>query len=380
MFRKAGLMFFLLIITSCGASTDLRHENMATLKERWDQANEPIRMLPSDYEVVFQSLPLSGQLDRQPWTDSYWPSYRGGLAARWRDDISGHDVNPVTFDQARLMEPAQLSRLSPAEKFDLFVGDDSFTLFNSEIKRTSPDDEAWFGICHGWAPASLAFKEPKAITLTGANGLAIPFGSSDIKALLSLYSADYAQVKSWMLAARCNDDFAKNPEAENKPGCRDTNAGAFHLVLANLIGIKKRGFVADLTRDIEVWNQPIAGFSTKVLSESRGRSRGASFWTVREVTVETTIQYGAEISPEWASVGSKMMTRTYNYRLEINRRGMIIGGAWLSEQRPDFLWTNSTPKFEDGSNRRAGDKVIKWSELSKIYEAATTAESDAPEL
>jgi hypothetical protein len=183
-----------------------------------------------------------------------------------------------------------------------------------------------------------------------------------------------------MIAARCNDDFSKNPEAANKPGCRDTNAGAFHLVLANLIGIQKKGFIADLTRDIEVWNQPIASFSTKVLSESRGRSRGASFWTVREVTVETTIQYGAEISPEWASVGSKMMTRTYSYRLEINRRGMIIGGAWLSEQRPDFLWTNSTPKFEDVSNNRAGGAIIKWSELSKIYEAAIAAESDAPAL
>ena len=224
----------------------------------------------------------------------------------------------------------------------------------------------------------MAYAEPKAVTLTGANGVAIPFGSSDIKALLSLYTADYARVQGRMLAARCNDDFSKTPQSANKPSCRDTNAGAFHLVLANMIGLQKKGFMADLTRDIEVWNQPIGGFTTKILQESRGRSPGAALWTAREVTVETTIEYGAEVAPVWNSSGSRMMTRTYSYRLELNRRGMIIGGTWLSEQRPDFLWANSNPVFEDVASRTSGGAVMPWSELKKIYEAAIAAENDTP--
>lgn len=336
-------------------------------------------MLPSDYEIVFTSLPLTGKLEKEPWADSYWPSREGGLAQRWRDGVAGHEVSRVSWETAKQMTDKDLSRLSPAEKFDIFVGSESFNLFSSELTRTSPSDDYWFGICHGWAPAALAFNEPKAIKLKGPSGIEVPFGSSDVKALLSLYAGDYAKVKSQMLAARCNDDFSKNPESAKKPNCRDTNAGAFHLVLTNLIGLQKKGFVADLTRDFEVWNQPVSGFETKILKESRGRSQGAALWTAREITVETTIHYGAEISPEWKALGSNMRSRTYQYRLELNRRGMIIGGAWLTDERPDFLWTNSTPDFEDAASRTGNGKVIEWSKLQLLYDASAAAGVDLEE-
>jgi hypothetical protein len=372
-----GLVF--LTVSGCGDSDDGRIPGTSSLRERWDRANDPIRMLPSDYVLVFDALPLKGNLEREPWADSYWPSMRGGLAHRWLSGVDGHEVTPVTLEAARTMSPKELSSLSPAEKFDIFIGNEKLPLFKSELERTSPNDGAWFGICHGWAPAALAFTEPKAVSVKGPSGIEVPFASSDIKALLSLYSAEYADVDGQMLASRCNDDFSKNPEAANKPSCRDTNAGAFHLVISNLLGIHRKGFVADLTRDLEVWNQPISGFETKIIKETRGRSLGASMWTAKEITVETNLYYGAEISPQWDSTGGNISVKSYRYRLELNRRGMVIGGEWLSERRPDFLWSNSTPKFTDTVSTRRGGEKIAWSELQKIYEAGIGATENIPD-
>lgn len=365
----------ILAVTACGA----RNESQSTTKEHWDRANDPFRMLPANYVFDLNSLPLEGKLSKEPWADSYWPSKKGGTANRWMEGVSGHDVAPVSLDSAKTMSAPELAVLSPAEKFDIFVGDGSMSLFNSELERTHPSDEPWFGICHGWAAASLAFAEPKAVVVKGPSGIEIPFASSDVKALLSLHSAEYAQVNTQFLASRCNVDLSKNPELARSPECRDTNAGAFHLVIANRIGRAGEGFAADVARGLEVWNQPISGYKTKILGESRGGSPGADARTFKEVVVETTIYYGAEIYPRWESAGSNMASKTYKYRLEINRRGLIVGGEWLTEERPDFMWANSTPQFVD-TRSNEGVRPIRWSALQKIYDAsiATTADAKDP--
>ncbi|NBX17181.1 MAG: hypothetical protein EBR09_07440, partial [Proteobacteria bacterium] len=69
------------------------------------------------------------------------------------------------------------------------MGRFDFPTVQSERRRTSPAAAAWEGLCHGWAPASLEFNEPEPVTVTGENNIKIPFGSSDIKALLSWYMA-----------------------------------------------------------------------------------------------------------------------------------------------------------------------------------------------
>ena len=39
--------------------------------------------------------------------------------------------------------------------------------------------------------------------------------------------------------------------------CEGVNAGALHILLANMVGIRKEGFIADVTRDREVWNHQL---------------------------------------------------------------------------------------------------------------------------
>ncbi|MCX6111320.1 MAG: hypothetical protein NTZ90_17125 [Proteobacteria bacterium] len=74
--------------------------------------------------------------------------------------------------------------------------------------------------------------------------------------------------------------------------------------------------------------------------------------------------YSIEIAPSWAPVvgTSHQSNRNviYRYRVELNAAGGIIGGEWLSNERPDFLWTQGMPLFE-------GEFQL----LGKIYGKAT---------
>ena len=149
----------------------------------------------------------------------------------------------------------------------------------------------------------------------------------------------------------------------NTPSCRDANAGAFHIVLANQIGILKEGFIADVARMGEVWNQPVYKFESRQLSR-RGPSPGAAPGTYEEVVMETMMDYSIEIQPQWDPLGQlaeRPMTRSvlYRYRLELNRDGEILGGIWLQDDRPDFIWL-----------QRRGPFFGTDASIQKIYEAS----------
>jgi hypothetical protein len=136
-------------------------------------------------------------------------------------------------------------------------------------------------------------------------------------------------------------------EAFRTKACSDTNAGAFHLVLSNIVGIQKQSFIADITRDREVWNQAVAGYVTKEVAQYSGDkiSPDAAPGTVKEVEIWTTFYYTTEMAPAWSPFGdgTKLDRRyhvplTYRYKIELDANGHIIGGSWLSDSRPDFLW------------------------------------------
>jgi hypothetical protein len=150
--------------------------------------------------------------------------------------------------------------------------------------------------------------------------------------------------KTKFLGSRCSLDKAHgNFYYESE--CADTNAGAFHVILTNYIGLRNESFVIDRTRDAEVWNQPVEAFSVKVLEESRGASDGAAEGTRKEVVVETLVRWVAEVQNEWNRSGTNLQVSKYRYKLELDSRGRIIGGAWLSWERPDFIWTQTRPGF-----------------------------------
>src|SRR6185295_6707452 len=86
----------------------------------------------------------------------------------------------------------------PAEKYDLLVGDPSWSLTRRmqdegwlyySGPRTVP---TWVGYCHGWASAAYSVPRPhKTVEMTSAAGTRIPFYPDDIKALQTALWADY---------------------------------------------------------------------------------------------------------------------------------------------------------------------------------------------
>lgn len=358
-FSILGLSFF---VSSCGQiASDRSPIDASNSKEAWNAVNDPSN-LRDLYEVHFALLPLSADLERKPWSDTYWPSNQGGLASRWHDPLRpnawSYELNTET--QVQTMSQESLALLSPAEKYDVFVGRYTFPLVSHERQRTHASDPGWFGLCHGWAPAAINFKEPNPVVVESTAGVKVPFGSSDVKALL-LFAQQYGD-DSRMAGDRCNFDDAGRA---SDPECRDINAGSFHVILANQIGIRGEGFVAEVNRAAQVWNQPVFGFTTEVISQSSDVYASAAPGTVSIVTVRSKMRYIVEMAPQWeplpyAEFPSQGTDRQYDYTLELNANGEILGGEWLSDDHPDFFWTQSKPEFTGY-----------FAELSQIYEAAT---------
>ena len=373
-----------LVIAPLSTSCSDEQQSQSNLKEAWDRRNAPENMGYDYiaetylYKVRLADLPMSGSLDKEPWSGDYWPTYRGGITYRWAQDSSEVDkygYNLIPYDQLTVRRAAYLS---PAEKLDIALGDSRYGLTKKERERTQvlrtvpghsgydPDYKipTWEGLCHSWAPATLHFDNPGPTSFTNEDGLNVYFGSSDVKALLTYY-LHYNYGRTHFLGGRCNLDFGKLKESLNRGDisleeyrrklnsaeCRDANAGAFHIVLANQLGRLKEGFIADVTRDFEVWNQAVHRFDSKIVATSEGASPGAARGTVREVDVETAMTYTVEIPHSWRRVAPSHANRTvtYKYRLELDADGDIIGGEWYNngtkDDRPDFLWKQEKPVF-----------------------------------
>lgn len=330
-------------IASCGRSTP----NASHTDEAWNNVNDPLR-LGSNYEYRLQQLPTGGVTAALPWTDSYWPSNQGGIALRWIARQNGFSYQTMTRDQVRRLTPAQLASLSPAEKFDILNGRYDFPLTQSERQRTAPGLPSWHGLCHGWAAAAINYQEPKSVIATSADGLSIPFGSSDVKALLSYFQGQAATGPTYVMGSRCDINLTWNPQASNLPQCRDVNAGAFHVITANFLGRWQKSYLADVTRDEQVWNQPVYQFATRI-NNYQQPSYGAAPGTVQEAVITTTIYYMVGINAQWQSTlntsTQKFDSKTFTYTVELNGVGQIIGGQWLTVDRPDFLWLRPADNF-----------------------------------
>jgi hypothetical protein len=83
------------------------------------------------------------------------------------------------------------------------------------------------------------------------------------------------------------------------------------------------------------------------------------------------MNYVGEAGANWAHGFTHTPDRIYNYRLELNEAGQIIGGAWRDEARHDFLWRKEKPEFIDVG-------ALRFSSLKSLYEASIQAPADAP--
>ncbi|MBF0359785.1 MAG: hypothetical protein HQK49_02185 [Oligoflexia bacterium] len=340
MLRKKILSMLCLIL--------LTYSSLVFSMASWDESDDPDIIQQEDsnytYEYNFYRLPTQGKISHLPWTDSYWPHNRRGLAYRYATKRSAERF--YSLSEVKKMSLQQLATLSPAEKYDIYMGRFDYPLTNEEFERTSYDSPEWEGICNGWAPASLAFKEPKPVTLVGANGIQVPFGSSDIKGLLSLFIAEKSGQSSYFVGTRGYKTF-RIFRSNVVPDF--LNAGAFHVIMTNRIGKQDKGFVIDVDNGLEVWNQPVHAFKTRILRE-QAPSYNYAYGTVKEILVSSEVVYTDEIEPEFKARNidgneSFRKTKKYDYILELDRNGNILGGKWTSSEYPGFLWSMSAGVF-----------------------------------
>lgn len=336
----------------------------------------------------------SSKLPFQPWSSSYWPLLEGSITSRYSDQNKPRSniqqyAKYILEDRPaeELVKEGKENFLSPAEKYDLLMGDKKYSLTNSILNslKNAGKLEGWEGICHGWAPAAYMYNRPvRSIKVANPEGKNITFYPADIKALSSLLWANLSY-PSKFIGGRCNE---KNPPRDPNgrvlsQDCFDTNPGTFHLSLINHVGINKHGFVFDATYDFQVWNQPILSYSYSYFNPETGKTSNRSsdvmipkesftrdkFKSYRSnkgtniVGVKTRIEYVSETRPDAngkdGPYRDSIVAVEYIYDLEVESNGKIIGGEWYHTAHPDFIWTplihsdvstNVVPKTENNNN------------------------------
>ena len=290
----------------------------------------------------------SAQAKFQPWSGSFWPDINGGIANHYRDHTKfwnqiyfglryGVAVERVNADHDRVVKKLSTwdqdkinQKLSPAEKYDLLLGDTDFSFtkavmeeadFRSKYRLTtkrseSGDDQEsegddtsfyeddtstyskyddtiqyrywrkkggslayWSGICDGWSPASIYLPRPeKAVTVTGALGNKITFFPDDLKALGSYLFARtntpyFATMDYQMAGHKC--DPKGTPDQDDQGfvkdiRCNDLDPGVWHMALINRIGKDGMGFVMDVDNNIKINNHPVSSYAVSYYNPNTG--------------------------------------------------------------------------------------------------------------
>ncbi|MBI4705719.1 MAG: hypothetical protein HY744_31895 [Deltaproteobacteria bacterium] len=265
---------------------------------------------------------------------------------------------------ARTIVKDELGRIVDGTTYEQVAGQDKEA--NTETAKTIFIKRNFWSQHHVLTYAeSIGGEEEKVLQATAVAKK--PEGAFVVKTYASV--ADYQKQK-----AEAERIFVYNKE------CRDTNAGSFHLVLVQYLSDlqkpeAKRGFVADVTREDEVWNQPAYGFESKIESVQNladiddplkaFRAEG----TVKIAKVVTQFHYGVENGPYVDyddENSSRISSKEYRYTLEIDEKGYVIGGewdlgssSWSSSPAPDFLWAPQ--------GKVTDSKTVKYSVIEKLH-------------
>ena len=313
-----------------------------------DDYNDPSRLLPR-YESRLSQLPTRGQIKNPLWSDTYWSSRAGGVAARWQLSNSKEPSNPHVYrvthlEQLSRITDEQLNSLSPAEKYDLATGQYDYPTVRAELQRTHQTDATWAGLCHAVAIATTRYYEPQAATinleLPNGTRRQIVFYSADLKALLAL-AMDSAVAAAGGVSTGIGQKCDKN-RATSDGACWDTNPASFYLALANLVGREHSPVILDVDPRAEVWNAAVRSYSAEITT-SPEISPKAARGTVRQVRIDLAVEHTIGVKPTRRLSGGQFKIEKYAFTLELADDDSIIGGEWISANRPDTVWMSTGP-------------------------------------
>lgn len=306
------------------------------------------------------------------WSGHYWPHFQGSVAVRYRDPrfIALMEKNEQWEKFKELAEKLPLytytgkeEQLSPAEKYDLLVGDSTMALTKyawqvGEKAQKLGRVPTWRGVCDGWSSAAQKMPRPtKTVILKSPSGLTLTFYPEDIKALGSLLYAR-AQENVIFLGKRCYSAVL----GVFNGSCDGTNPAAYHKALANRVGAMKKTFIADVSTSAEVWNYPVKSYKFTYYNVFN-EDESSDFREVMELFIKKNrfARASKRHDNTYAIVGVKAeviyadmrdahrletdgleqdkdLIKTYYYDLELDRNFIILGGEWIGSAMPDFIW------------------------------------------
>ncbi len=330
------------------------------------------------YETKFASLPTQGEVpdDKKPYSDFWYPEKFGGTNVPLGEGVSALAKYDLAFNNGQPL----------AQNWE------------NQNHYTAPNDptSGWAGHCNGFAAASQRHREPmNAVSMGSA-----VFTSQDIKALLAEInmSANYY----FLGGDRCQSQSV--PTVRNRTGdvtrmgtCEDTNPALFHLSLTNWIGIKKHTILFDEFSGEQVWNYPIYKFEmTESATLTSDKSKALQWVTGKkennylfnpEATQFAYIKMKITFANALSQIPSESSGRTlipdsksYEYILELNESGSIIGGEWVGQSQtlhPDFLWIAFEP-FQSNGEKKFGNPHVDVKKVIELWAKSIGADPNNP--
>ncbi len=295
--RSTRLLFCTVVLCSfslagCGPGDDSGTEDGVQKEtggkgDAWDWRNDPTRFR-TELNYLWEELPTEGASDKVAWADTYWPTYEDSINARWQGpdtlspaekydrafndweppegfmDLRPYDSSTCEWDDAYYDALGPAARWVSENKGNWRShngrDDDGDGVADADECGYGEDKdrdgvETWWGLCHAWVPAAILEHEP--IRPVERDG--VTFEVADLKALLV---GQYDRTEAYMLGGRCNDSEVGRDDTGRieDSQCRDVNAGSFHVIVTNFLGLRSRPIAEDRTYDYEVWNQPVVGY------------------------------------------------------------------------------------------------------------------------
>lgn len=340
----------------------------AAQADAWNPTNDPSRF-GGGLVYGIASLPVSGDVTATPWSPGYLPVYERWAVApdairESADCWSALASGGAAIDEAALSQAVDACPASAAsgEREDAGEDEPFFQVDTSEGAAT--EQRFTMGLCHAWVAASILEPEPRLEVNVGGGTLS----ADQIGDLLAIaYSTTLGRAAGSACSIGEGDDtltidedgFIQEPMSYAvggsaltidedgfivDPTCYDGNAGTFHVLLGNLVGLEGRAFALDLSTAASLELAPVLGYRQVVedgldIPALEGLLDRAG-WSLLDhdadsfAWVESTVTFLAPADEDGTS------TRTWTYVLELDASGAITGGTWGSgglATAPDFF-------------------------------------------
>ncbi len=316
--------------------------------------------------------------DRAPWAGNYFPMKKGGLANRWQKNRAAGFVSPLpTFQEVSQLSLEQIDSLSPAEKFDLYVGDYQYSMTQTELSKRGPQrqmpPEEWEGFCNGVRCAGILMEEPQhRIDVVNPDGIKIRFQPADLKALAGasyFYVEKYSQIGAPSQSSR----------SEAQP-----NAAVFDMALRFYLSHQQKSFVIDSHLGPEIWNESVVGYSRTLSAhenlslEEKNQFPKATQKVEAQVELFTLSEMNVKKSNRQTkfkvAAGQVHKVLPVSYSLYLDAHGKAVDGVWNNKAGTagvDFAWFGAGQGTDSQNSHLSGNQYLDFEVIKKLFEKAS---------